>query len=138
VHSLHFTVTGTPGEIPVLWTSRNGYTAALALPNRRDILRTALASAGRTEGAADPELRSPMPGTVVTVAAADGDTVEAGQVLLGVEAMKMEHQLTAPMAGRVSITLRPGDLVKAGQVLATVIPADNPGTPTQGAGNAEL
>ncbi|MER1997630.1 MAG: biotin carboxylase N-terminal domain-containing protein [Arthrobacter sp.] len=138
VHSLHFSVTGTPGDTPVLWTSREGYTAALELPGRREILRTALASAGRTEGAADPVLRSPMPGTVVTVAAADGDTVEAGQVLLGVEAMKMEHQLTAPVAGRVSLTLRPGDLVKAGQILATVVPANNPGTPTQGAGNAEL
>ncbi|MER2134982.1 MAG: biotin carboxylase N-terminal domain-containing protein [Arthrobacter sp.] len=138
VHSLHFSVTGIPGETPVLWTARNGYTAELEMPNRREILRRALAAAGRPEGASDPVLRSPMPGTVVTVAAADGDTVEAGQVLLGVEAMKMEHQLTAPVAGRVAITLRPGDLVKAGQILATVVPADNSGTPTQGAGNAEL
>ena len=139
VHSLHFCLTEADAAVPVLWTSREGYTAALALPGRRETLRRVLAAAGRTEGAADPVLRSPMPGTVVTVAAADGDTVEAGQVLLGVEAMKMEHQLTAPVAGRVSITLRPGDLVKAGQVLATVVPREaDPGTPTQGAGNAEL
>ncbi|MGW9405533.1 ATP-binding protein [Arthrobacter sp. NPDC055585] len=138
VHSLHFSHTGGGGGTPVLWTSRDGYTAALELPGRRELLRSALAAAGRTEGAADPVLRSPMPGTVVTVTAADGDTVEAGQVLLGVEAMKMEHQLTAPVSGRVAISLRPGDLVKAGQVLATVVPAEEPGTPTQGGRNAEL
>jgi len=142
VHSLHFCLTESAGGTPMLWTSRDGYTAALELPGRRETLRSALAAAGRTEGAADPVLRSPMPGTVVTVAAADGDTVEAGQVLLSVEAMKMEHQLTAPVAGRVSITLRPGDLVKAGQALATLVPAEvpaeDPGTPIQGAGNAEL
>ncbi|MBF4992865.1 ATP-grasp domain-containing protein [Arthrobacter gandavensis] len=138
VHPMLFAFSRGPGGTPVLWTSRDGYTAALELPGRRETLRAALAAAGRTEGAADPVLRSPMPGTVVTVAAANGDTVEAGQVLLAVEAMKMEHQLTAPVAGRVSITLRAGDLVKAGQVLATVVPAEGPGTPTQGAGNAEL
>ena len=139
VHSLVYAFGPGVDGTPVLWTSRGGYTAALELPGRREILRGALAAAGKSEGAADPVLRSPMPGTVVTVAAANGDTVEAGQVLLGVEAMKMEHQLTAPVAGRVAITLRPGDLVKAGQVLATVVPLDtDPGTPTQGAGNAEL
>ena len=138
VHSMLFAFSRGPGGTPVLWTSRDGYTAALELPRRRETLRAALAAAGRSEGAADPMLRSPMPGTVVTVAVANGDTVEAGQVLLGVEAMKMEHQLTAPVAGRVSITLRPGDLVKAGQVLATVVRVEDPGTPTQGAGNAEL
>jgi len=139
VHSLLYAFGQGAGGTPVLWTSREGYTAALELPGRREILRSALSAAGKSQGAADPVLRSPMPGTVVTVSAANGDAVEAGQVLLGVEAMKMEHQLTAPVAGRVSITLRPGDLVKAGQVLATVVPLEaDPGTPTQGAGNAEL
>lgn len=138
VHTLHFALVPGAGGSEVLWTSREGYTAVLDLPDRTERLRNQLAAAGKTEGAADPVLRSPMPGTVVTVAAADGDTVEAGQVLLGVEAMKMEHQLSAPVAGRVSLTLRPGDLVKAGQVLATVTPLDETEPPTQGAGHAQL
>lgn len=138
VHSMLYAFSRGPGGTPMLWTSRDGYTAAMELPGRREILRAELAAAGRSEGTADPVLRSPMPGTVVTVAAANGDTVEAGQTLLAVEAMKMEHQLSAPVAGRVSITLRPGDLVKAGQVLATVVPPEDPGTTTQGAGDAEL
>ena len=61
-----------------------------------------------------------MPGTVVSVSVSDGDAVEAGQVLLSVEAMKMEHQLVAPLEGTVHISVGAGDLVKADQVLATV------------------
>ncbi|MBD7995954.1 acetyl/propionyl-CoA carboxylase subunit alpha [Arthrobacter sp. Sa2CUA1] len=135
VHSLRFSAAANPGSGPqsgpgqALWTSRNGFTAVLELPDRRERLRASLASAERAAGAADPVLRSPMPGTVVSVAVGNGDTVEAGQALLSVEAMKMEHQLTAPVAGTVAMTLRPGDLVKAGQVLATVSPAAAPPQP---------
>jgi acetyl-CoA/propionyl-CoA carboxylase biotin carboxyl carrier protein len=67
-----------------------------------------------------------MPGTVVSVSVSDGDHVEAGQVLLSVEAMKMEHQLVAPLEGTVHISAASGDLVKADQVLATVHPAAPP------------
>ncbi|MCC3283913.1 acetyl/propionyl/methylcrotonyl-CoA carboxylase subunit alpha [Arthrobacter caoxuetaonis] len=148
VHSLRFAHTpGSPETGAELWTSRGGYTAVLGLPDRKQRLRARLAASGRVEGAADPVLRSPMPGTVVTVAVQDGDAVDAGQVLLSVEAMKMEHQLTAPLAGRVSISLRTGDLVKAGQVLASVTPAEaaqdgsdpaTPAPPTEGAGHARI
>jgi acetyl-CoA/propionyl-CoA carboxylase biotin carboxyl carrier protein len=50
----------------------------------------------------------------------DGDQVEAGQVLLSVEAMKMEHQLVASVSGTVHLSSKTGDLVKADQVLATI------------------
>jgi acetyl-CoA/propionyl-CoA carboxylase, biotin carboxylase, biotin carboxyl carrier protein len=60
---------------------------------------------------------------VVSVAVGDGDTVEAGQVLVSVEAMKMEHQLVAPLDGTVHLSISSGDLVKADQVLATIHPA---------------
>ena len=63
-----------------------------------------------------------MPGTVVSVPVTDGADVTAGQVLVSVEAMKMEHQLLAPLDGTVHLSVRPGDLVKADQVLATVHP----------------
>jgi biotin carboxyl carrier protein len=66
-----------------------------------------------------------MPGAVVTVDVADGDRVTKGQTLLVVEAMKMEHPITAPSDGTVSgLTLVAGDAVQAGQALVTVIPDD--------------
>jgi acetyl-CoA/propionyl-CoA carboxylase biotin carboxyl carrier protein len=63
-----------------------------------------------------------MPGTVVSVPVSDGGAVTTGQVLVSVEAMKMEHQLLAPLDGTVHLSTRPGDLVKADQVLATIHP----------------
>ncbi len=90
---------------------------------RESRLVRVLAAVEREEGTADPEVRSPMPGTVVSVAVNNGDTVEAGQVLLSVEAMKMEHQLVAEVAGTVHISVRAGQPVKADQVLATIHPS---------------
>jgi len=71
-----------------------------------------------------------MPGTVVAVSVATGDHVTAGQTLLSVEAMKMEHRLTATTDGIVTITARPADLVKLDQVLATITPHPHEGPPT--------
>jgi acetyl-CoA/propionyl-CoA carboxylase biotin carboxyl carrier protein len=61
-----------------------------------------------------------MPGTVVAVRVADGDTVTAGQPLVVLEAMKMEHSLTASHDGIVKLSCVTGDKVGAGTVLATV------------------
>ena len=64
---------------------------------------------------------APMPGKVVEVRVAEGDTVTAGQVLLVMEAMKMEHKVTAPEAGTVSaLHAEAGDQVEADAVLAIV------------------
>jgi acetyl-CoA/propionyl-CoA carboxylase biotin carboxyl carrier protein len=89
--------------------------------------------------AADPEVRAAMPGTVVATVA-DGDPVAAGDAVVTVEAMKMEHPLRAPHAGVARVRVRPGDLVRRDQVVAVVElqpaarqPADetaaDPGTP---------
>ncbi len=64
---------------------------------------------------------APMPGKVVRVLAAVGDTVEAGQGLLVVEAMKMQNEMKSPRAGKVaSISAKEGATVAAGDVLATI------------------
>uniref|UniRef100_UPI001867CC0E acetyl-CoA carboxylase biotin carboxyl carrier protein subunit n=1 Tax=Pseudomonas sp. K8 TaxID=212200 RepID=UPI001867CC0E len=63
----------------------------------------------------------PMPGTVVSVAVEAGQQVEAGQPVLVLEAMKMQHRVSAPYAGTVTeIDVKPGDQVTSGAVLAVV------------------
>ncbi|MDX6386824.1 MAG: acetyl-CoA/propionyl-CoA carboxylase, biotin carboxylase, biotin carboxyl carrier protein, partial [Gaiellaceae bacterium] len=64
---------------------------------------------------------SPMQGTVLAVEVADGDEVEAGQILCIVEAMKMENEVHAHRAGRVAeLSVAPGQPVKTGQVICIV------------------
>ena len=64
-----------------------------------------------------------MPGTVTAVEVADGQSVEAGARLVVVEAMKMEHVLTAPVAGVVrDLRARAGDTVAKDAVLLVVEP----------------
>jgi biotin carboxyl carrier protein len=62
-----------------------------------------------------------MPGKIVRLLVAEGDTVEAGQGLLVVEAMKMQNEMKAPKPGRVvSLSARGGATVTAGEVLAVI------------------
>jgi acetyl-CoA/propionyl-CoA carboxylase, biotin carboxylase, biotin carboxyl carrier protein len=69
----------------------------------------------------DGEINSPMPGSVVAVTAQAGTSVRDGEVLVVVEAMKMEHSLTSPFDGEVDeVAVRIGDRVAAGQLLVTV------------------
>ncbi|SDK96909.1 acetyl/propionyl/methylcrotonyl-CoA carboxylase subunit alpha [Streptomyces indicus] len=70
-------------------------------------------------------LTAPMPGTVTVVKVAVGEEVAAGQSLLVVEAMKMEHVIAAPHAGTVTaLDATPGATVAMDQVLAVVAPAE--------------
>jgi propionyl-CoA carboxylase alpha chain len=75
--------------------------------------------------AAAGSLLAPMPGTVVSVAVAEGDAVRAGQQLLVLEAMKMQHPVAAPAAGTVRrLPVRVGSQVEVGALLAVVAPAE--------------
>ena len=82
-------------------------------------------SAGE-EALGEGALVAPMPGKVIKLAVATGSEVEAGDVLVVLEAMKMEHELTAPTAGTVGeLRVAEGDQVEAGAPLAVVEPADD-------------
>ncbi|AQA04380.1 acetyl/propionyl-CoA carboxylase subuit alpha [Mycobacterium sp. MS1601] len=77
------------------------------------------------EHAGDAELVSPMPGAVVAVNVEHGATVAAGDVVVAVEAMKMEHSLSAPVDGTVEVLVAVGDQVKVGQPLARIIATES-------------
>ena len=84
--------------------------------------RAAIAErAARQQGAVDV-VRSPMQGTVLKVNAEVGDEVAVGQVLVVVEAMKMENEIVAHDAGRVEeIAVASGDQVTSGQLLIRIV-----------------
>lgn len=72
-------------------------------------------------GGGGPELVSPMTGTVVSLEVEEGDSVEAGDTLIIVEAMKMENDLKAHKSGVLeSFNVAPGDGVDSGDVLLTI------------------
>ena len=76
---------------------------------------------GGSNAVSGDDLTSPMQGTIVKVSVADGDTVAEGDLILVLEAMKMEQPITAPKAGKISgLSLKAGDTVTAGAVLATI------------------
>ncbi|MBF6183140.1 acetyl/propionyl/methylcrotonyl-CoA carboxylase subunit alpha [Nocardia otitidiscaviarum] len=78
---------------------------------------------GAVEHVGDAEILSPMPGSVIAVPVTAGAEVTAGTTVVVVEAMKMEHSLTAPIDGRVELLVEAGDQVKVDQPLARVVPA---------------
>ncbi|HEY0812320.1 MAG TPA: biotin carboxylase N-terminal domain-containing protein [Pseudonocardia sp.] len=97
-----------------LWLGRDGHAWAVREQGPVD------AAAEAVTGAGGP-VRSPMPGTVTVVEVAEGQSVAAGDRLVVVEAMKMEHVLTAPVAGVVrDVTARAGATVAKDAVLLTV------------------
>lgn len=87
-----------------------------ALDERRRALRDLTAAAAGPSGPAP--IVAPMPGLIVRVNVVVGDTVEAGQGVVVMEAMKMENELRATAAGRVrSVSAAAGTAVEKGMVL---------------------
>ncbi|MDN6242221.1 acetyl/propionyl/methylcrotonyl-CoA carboxylase subunit alpha [Corynebacterium variabile] len=113
------------------WTSRTvpdgaGQAVAVSGPDGTWVVRPLGLDRDAVDAAGgEDDVLSPMPGTVVAVRVTDGDTVTAGQPLVVLEAMKMEHALTAAHDGIVHLSCATGDKVGAGTVLATV-PAAHP------------
>ena len=88
------------------------------------------APARRADEQGSGEVRATMDGAVIEISVTEGDTVQAGQILAVLEAMKMEHPLRADRDGSVSgIRVSAGDQVRNRQVLMTVSTEDssNPG-----------
>jgi biotin carboxyl carrier protein len=76
------------------------------------------ASSGGAAVSEEQVCRSPITGTVVRIVAHPGLAIQPGDILLVLEAMKMETNITAPVAGKVkAITVNAGDAVKAEQVV---------------------
>ena len=80
----------------------------------------AAAAPAAAAGAGNP-VKAPLPGTVTTINVKVGDTVAVGDVVLVLEAMKMQNNIEAEYAGTVtSVVVNPGDSVMEGAVLLTI------------------
>lgn len=110
------------GEI---WVHDRHGTTAFVHVDRRAAAEAHRALAERGGVVANPELRAPMPGTVTAVFVTDGDAVEAGAPIIAIEAMKMEHRITATTAGTVRLAASVGDLVSRDQSVARIEPAND-------------
>lgn len=111
-------VDGQPasGQAFDVFVGANHYTATLADPKR---LRGAAAASAHADGAA--RIVAPMPGKVVRVLVARGESVEAGAGIVVVEAMKMQNEMKAPKAGTVTtLNVEVGTTVNGGDVLAVI------------------
>ena len=97
------------------WVGGSRHVIEVRDPRQLSRSRNASAASG------SDEVRMPMPGKVLTVHVANGDSVQRGQSLVIVEAMKMQNQLRAPRDGIVSgIQVKAGDAVPAGATLAVI------------------
>jgi excisionase family DNA binding protein len=100
-----------------------GRSTAFRLASPPDVDRAARAAAAHGQSGGSAPIVAPMPGAVLALHVAAGDSVAAGDPIATLEAMKMEHVVTSPAAGRVTeLMIRPADQVTRGQLLATIEP----------------
>ena len=93
---------------------------AAAAPVAAAPVGAAPAAPAAPAGAGDP-VKAPMPGTIVKVNVSAGQAVKKGEILIVLEAMKMENEIVAPRDGTVtSVTVAKGSAVKTDDVLATL------------------
>lgn len=112
------TVNGTAYDVTV--DEANG-----AAPAPAPVAAPAAAPAPKAAPAPSVEgsvkVEAPMPGTILDVKVSNGASVNSGDVLCILEAMKMENEIVAPQAGTVaSVFVSKGDSVEAGQVIVTL------------------
>lgn len=114
-------VNGTSYEISVEEiTAEEAKKSAAAVPSApAPAPAPAPASAPASEGATT--VSSPMPGTILSVSVSAGSTVKKGDILMILEAMKMENEIMAPCDGRVaSVGVQQGASVKTGDMLCVI------------------
>ena len=108
------TVNGNVYEVTV----EEGFTGAASAPKAAAPAPAPAAPAG---GEGSVKVTAPMPGKILGVKASVGQAVKRGQVLVILEAMKMENEIVAPEDGTVaSINVSTGDSVEPGATLATL------------------
>ena len=114
----NITVNGKAYDVAVEEVSGGASSAPAAAPA---VSAAPASPAPAAVAAGGTAVNAPMPGTILDVKANVGDTVSEGQVLMVLEAMKMENDIVAPKAGKVaSINVKKGDTVNSNDLLASI------------------
>jgi len=117
------TVNGVAYDVTVEEKNGGVVSAPKAVEKSAPAASTPVASAPAASAAKEGNVAvsAPMPGKILAVKAKEGDSVKAGDVLLVLEAMKMENDIVAPQDGVVaSINVKVGDSVESGAKLASL------------------
>ena len=117
----HYTITvnGIPYNVTVEETAAGAAPAPAAAPAPKATPAPAPKAAPAASGSV--AVNAPMPGTILDVKVAPGAAVKAGDVLVILEAMKMENEIVAPQDGTVAaVNVKKGDSVNSGDVLASL------------------
>ena len=113
------TVNGTPYNVTVEEGAAATASAPAAAP--APVQQAAPAPAKTAAPAEGTSVDAPMPGNILEVKVANGAAVKSGDVLVILEAMKMENEIVAPQDGTVvAVSVAKGDTVEAGQSLVTL------------------
>lgn len=117
--NLKITVNGVSYDVQVEETGAASAPAATAASAPAPAPKAAPAPAAPAAGG-EP-VKAPMPGTIVSVAVSNGQEVKTGDVLVVLEAMKMENEIKAPKDGKiVSVSVNKGDAVESGAELVSI------------------
>jgi biotin carboxyl carrier protein len=96
-----------------------GATSSVSAPAAAPAVSAAPKKAAAPVGKGTP-VKAPMPGTVLDIKVSNGQSVKAGDVLVILEAMKMENEIKAGSAGVVTVVTSKGSSVNTGDVLVTI------------------
>lgn len=121
--SYTITVNGTVYDVTVEEKAGGAAVSAPAAPAPTPAAAPAPApkAPAASGSAGSVEITAPMPGKILAVKANPGQSVKKGEVVLLLEAMKMENEVVAPQDGTIaSVNVNSGDMVEAGNVLATM------------------
>lgn len=111
------------GEVREAEIEVNGkrFEVSLSVPSSTSKVRRSASAVGASAAGGDGNISVPMQGTIVKIQVAEGDKVEAGDILVVLEAMKMENNIASDVNGTIAeITIEEGDSVGAGDIIILI------------------